>query len=279
MRFWMSAGRGGFGLSGADTLGSELYCIFYNGPYTEPDITKGWRVKPSPIPNKRGAFAELKSVNYLQNAMNLMEAQEAGFDQGIFMHADGTVCEGPNLNFAIIKDGIVRTPRFQECLAGCTMQRLLDLVPEYAAQGLLEGVVGSEQVRARLEHAAVLRTERAAPAAVRGASARRPRCGMHVRGAACMCGVRARADRGAACMQGPITVKDLSEADEAFMTGGSVPVMAVTQWDGRSIGDGTVGVQALALRQMILNDMIPRKGSDVHTEIPYGMLTGMTEDR
>ena len=68
-------------------------------------------------------------------------------------------------------------------------------------------------------------------------------------------------------MQGPITVKDLSEADEAFMTGGSVPVMAVTQWDGRSIGDGTVGVQALALRQMILNDMIPRKGSDVHTSI------------
>jgi hypothetical protein len=79
-------------------------------------------------------------------------------------------------------------------------------------------------------------------------------------------------------LQGAISVKDLAEADEAFMTGGSVPVMAVTHWDDRSIGDGTVGVQALALRQMILNDMIPRKGSDQHTEIPYGMLTGMTED-
>lgn len=79
-------------------------------------------------------------------------------------------------------------------------------------------------------------------------------------------------------MQGPITVKDLSEADEAFMTGGSVPVMAVTQWDGRDIGDGTVGVQALALRQMILNDMIPKKGSEQHTQIPYGRLTGMMED-
>jgi hypothetical protein len=79
-------------------------------------------------------------------------------------------------------------------------------------------------------------------------------------------------------MQGPITVKDLSEADEAFMTGGAVPVMAVTQWNGRNIGDGTVGVQVLALRQMILNDMIPKEGSGQHTQVPYGMLTGMMED-
>ena len=111
--------------------------------------------------------------------MNLMEAQEAGFDQGIFMHADGTVCEGPNLNFAIIKDGIVRMSRFQECLAGCTMQRLLDLVPEYAAQGLLEGVVGSE------ECARASSTQRCCR-----------RSALHPQ----RCGVRARADRGAACM-------------------------------------------------------------------------------
>lgn len=62
------------------------------------------------------------------------------------------------------------------------------------------------------------------------------------------------------------------------MTGGSVPVMSVIQWDGRDVGDGTVGVQVLALRQMILNDMIPREGSGQHTQVPYGMLTGMMED-
>jgi branched-subunit amino acid aminotransferase/4-amino-4-deoxychorismate lyase len=79
-------------------------------------------------------------------------------------------------------------------------------------------------------------------------------------------------------MQGPITVKDISEAAEMFMTGGSVPVAAVTEWDGRNIGDGTVGVMVLALRQMILNDMIPRKDSGIHTPVPYGALTGMPED-
>lgn len=147
MRYWLSIGRGDFGLSSKSTLGSELYCIFYNGPYTEPDITKGWKVKPSPIPNKPGMFAELKSVNYLQNALNLMDAEDGGFDQGIFVHSDDTICEGPNLNFAVIKDGVLHTPEFRECLRGCTMQRILDLIPEYAAEDLLEGVTSWKQAR------------------------------------------------------------------------------------------------------------------------------------
>jgi hypothetical protein len=147
MRYWLSAGRGGFSLSGRDTLGAEFYCIFYNGPDPERDPTIGWKVKPSEVPNKPGKFAELKSTNYLQNAMNLMDAQDGGFDQGVFVHPDGTLCEGPNLNFALIKDGVVRTPEFKDCLAGCTMQRIIDLIPEYAADDLLEGVVASQQAR------------------------------------------------------------------------------------------------------------------------------------
>lgn len=147
MRFWLSAGRGDFNLSTKGTLGSEMYCIFYNGPYTEPDITKGWSVKPSPIPNKPGIFSELKSVNYLQNALNLMDAEDGGFDQGIFVHPDGTICEGPNLNFAIVKDGVLHTPAFKECLRGCTMQRILDLIPEYSQQDLLEGITSWKQAR------------------------------------------------------------------------------------------------------------------------------------
>lgn len=47
----------------------------YNGPSPDIDETQGWTVKTSPIPNKPGPFAEVKSVNYLQNALNLMDAQ------------------------------------------------------------------------------------------------------------------------------------------------------------------------------------------------------------
>eukprot|EP01025_Chloroclados_australasicus_P006701 TRINITY_DN12135_c0_g3_i1.p1 TRINITY_DN12135_c0_g3~~TRINITY_DN12135_c0_g3_i1.p1 ORF type:complete len:172 (-),score=19.86 TRINITY_DN12135_c0_g3_i1:72-512(-) len=78
--------------------------------------------------------------------------------------------------------------------------------------------------------------------------------------------------------QEPIKMTDVAVASEVFMTGGSVPVAPVVQWDGRKIGEGTVGVGVLALRQMILEDMKPRPESDQHTVVPYGMLTGMPED-
>jgi 4-amino-4-deoxychorismate lyase len=148
LRFWLSAGRGGFTLSGHDCLRPELYAIFYNGPHTELDPTVGWAVKTSPIPNKPGMFSELKSVNYLQNALNVMDAQDAGVQQGVFVHADGTICEGPNLNVGIVTTGgLVVTPPFERCLAGCTMRRILELIPKYVAEDLLEGIYAFEQVQ------------------------------------------------------------------------------------------------------------------------------------
>ena len=147
MRYWITAGRGNFALSTKDCLGPEFYCIFYNGPWVAEDPLKGWSVCTSPIPNKRGVFAETKSVNYLQNALNLMDAEDRGYDAGIFVHEDGTLCEGPNLNIGIInKEGFVQVPPFKECLAGCTMQRMLELVPKYRVSPLVT-IKGIEQVR------------------------------------------------------------------------------------------------------------------------------------
>lgn len=148
LRYWLSAGRGGFTLSGNDTLGPEFYCLCYNGPSPDRDETVGWTAKTSPIPNKPAAFSELKSVDYLQNALCLMDAQAEGKDQGIFVHADGTVCEGPNLNVGIVtEEGIVVVPPFEGCLAGCTMARVMDLIPRYMQLGSSEDIVGVRQVR------------------------------------------------------------------------------------------------------------------------------------
>jgi len=41
------------------------------------------------------------------------------------------------------------------------------------------------------------------------------------------------------------------------------------------IGDGTAGLVALQIRTMLQQDMKPRAGSDQHTEVDYGWLTGM----
>lgn len=47
------------------------------------------------------------------------------------------------------------------------------------------------------------------------------------------------------------------------------------QWDDTVIGDGTPGINTLSVRVMMRNDMVYRPGSDQHTEVPYGYLTGM----
>lgn len=143
----MSVGRGGFSLSGHDAIRPEFYCVCYNGPAPDMDETEGWKVKTTDVPNKHPFFAQLKSVNYLQNALNIMDAQDSQLDLGIFLNADGTISEGPHMNVGIIThEGVVKVPPFEGCLAGCTMSRIMELIPGFAEQGLLEGIVGVVQV-------------------------------------------------------------------------------------------------------------------------------------
>lgn len=45
------------------------------------------------------------------------------------MDAEGYVQEGPNTNVGIVNaQGVLVTPPFEDALAGCTVQRLLELV-------------------------------------------------------------------------------------------------------------------------------------------------------
>lgn len=59
-------------------------------------------MKTTEVPIKHRYFATLKSTNYLQNALAVADAQAEGYDQGIFVDAEGNVAEAPNLNLGII---------------------------------------------------------------------------------------------------------------------------------------------------------------------------------
>ena len=51
--------------------------------------------------------------------------------QGLFVDEAGFVLEGPNSNFAILtEDDVFVTPPFDNVLAGVTIQRLMELLPE-----------------------------------------------------------------------------------------------------------------------------------------------------
>lgn len=243
VRYFLSAGRGGFGLSSAECLGSSFYVMVYSLDHQEqehPDDTwadtyvtrqeldkhgqedylKGWKVKTSPVPQKPPFFSRLKSTNYLPNALAVIDAEADGFHQGIFVdNANGCIIsEGPNMNIAVVlKDGTFVTPPFKNALAGLTMRRILELMPQAVQQGITE--VKSVEQR-------------------------------------------------------DITVEEAKQAAEVMLVGSSLPVMPVVQWDNAVIADGRPGVTSLLLRTLMIRDMQYKEGSDQHVEIPYGRRFG-----
>lgn len=77
-----------------------------------------------------------------------------------------------------------------------------------------------------------------------------------------------------------LSVEEAKGSVEMMLIGSQYPVMPVISWDGEAIGDGTVGVVSLQLRTLLQSDVFPDVSetsvSHVHTEVPYGYLTGMS---
>lgn len=142
IRYWLSSGPGSLELSPA--AGSEpgfFVMVFAGLSYPERWYTEGLRVLTTTYPIKPPLYAITKATNYLPNVLMQMEAKEAGFDNAVFIDADGHVGESSNMNVAFVtKDAVLVHPKFDHILAGCTSLRLLDLAHALRVQGLLAGI-------------------------------------------------------------------------------------------------------------------------------------------
>lgn len=76
--------------------------------------------------NPEALNPQLKSLNYLNNIMAKIEANNAGYSEAIMMDAAGYVAECTGDNIFIIKDGVLSTP-CQGRLKGITRQVVLDI--------------------------------------------------------------------------------------------------------------------------------------------------------
>ena len=81
VRYWLGAGRGGFGLSASECLAPTFYCQVYTTPEGDIESERSMTVKTSEVPIKPSFFATVKSNNYLPNVLTVMDAQADGFDQ------------------------------------------------------------------------------------------------------------------------------------------------------------------------------------------------------
>lgn len=143
IRFWLSAGPGGFSLDPSECIGSGFYVMIFKGEvYPESFYTNGVKVVTSTVPMKPPLFARVKSTNYLPNVLVIIEAKEQGANNGIFIDQRGMVGEGSTMNVAFVtKNRVFRHPPFDSILSGITVQRLIQLARRLVEQGELRDIV------------------------------------------------------------------------------------------------------------------------------------------
>jgi 4-amino-4-deoxychorismate lyase len=142
VRYWLSAGPGGFGLGPGECVGSSFYVvIFKQEAYPERYYTEGMKVVTSAIPIKPPLFARTKSTNYLPNVLVVLDANDRGADNGIFIDQRGMVAEGSNMNVAFVtQDRVFRHPPFDAILSGITIQRVLQFAGRLRDKGDLQEI-------------------------------------------------------------------------------------------------------------------------------------------
>jgi 4-amino-4-deoxychorismate lyase len=142
IRYWLSSGPGSLELTPAAGAKPGFFVMIFGGlSYPERWYSDGLRVMTTTYPIKPPLYAITKTTNYLPNVLMQMEAKAAGFDNGVFIDPLGNVGESSNMNVAFVSQaGVLKHPRFDHILSGCTSLRLLDLAARLEAKGVLAGI-------------------------------------------------------------------------------------------------------------------------------------------
>lgn len=142
IRYWLSSGPGSLELTPAAGAEPGFFVMIFGGlSYPERWYTEGLRVMTTTYPIKPPLYAITKATNYLPNVLMQMEAKAAGLDNGVFIDEDGFVGESSNMNVAfVMNDGVLRHPKFDRVLAGCTSLRMLELAQSIVGKGEISGI-------------------------------------------------------------------------------------------------------------------------------------------
>ena len=182
IRVVISRGKGNLGLDPSSCAKPSVIIIaevltMYPKEFYENGI------KIASVPSRRNRpdvlSPQIKSLNYLNNILVKLEANQAGVQEALMLNDQGYVTEGSADNIFIVKNGVIITP------------------PVYL--GALEGITRN----------AIIDVARA---------------------------------KGYEVRESPFTRHDVYVADEVFLTGTAVEVIAAISVDGRKINDGKPGV-------------------------------------
>jgi 4-amino-4-deoxychorismate lyase len=142
VRYWLSSGPGSLELSPAAGAEPGFFVMVFGGlSYPARWYSEGLKVMTTTYPIKPPLYAITKATNYLPNVLMQMEAKAAGLDNGVFIDEHGFVGESSNMNVAFVtSDGVLRHPKFERVLPGCTSLRVLELAQRLVGRGGIAGV-------------------------------------------------------------------------------------------------------------------------------------------
>lgn len=131
IRLVVSRGKGDLGLDPQKCARAAIYCIADQIKIFEPSMyEQGLEVKTVAIRrnNMDSLSPRIKSLNYLNNILAKIEANQAGVVEGIMLTQDGYVAEGTSDNIFIVRGGVLLTPPLSAgILEGVTRNSVLQL--------------------------------------------------------------------------------------------------------------------------------------------------------
>lgn len=131
IRLVVSRGKGDLGLDPTNCPRAAIFCIADQIKIFEPRMyEQGLELKTVAIRrnNPDSLNPRIKSLNYLNNILAKIEANQAGVVEGIMLNQEGYVAEGTSDNIFIFRDGALITPPLSAgILEGITRDSVLQL--------------------------------------------------------------------------------------------------------------------------------------------------------
>lgn len=146
IRITLSRGPGSFSANPYDAPSGQMYINVIRFKAPPPELyEQGTSLVTSKMPSKTAFFANIKSCNYLPNALMKKEAIDAGTQYAVALDEEGFLAEGSTENIGVVgKDGVLRFPQFDKTLSGTTAKRVFELAKELKGEGAIADVTFSD---------------------------------------------------------------------------------------------------------------------------------------
>jgi len=161
VRIFVTRGMGDFACDPTTPKKSELYVVVLRKQVWENFparfLTEGATAITTHVPLKMGFFAQVKTTDYVLNALVDLEAHRANADFGIWFDQNGYMSESSTENVVIVtQDGILKYPTFEHMLKGTGLMRGVQLAAELVKTGELKGIVQTNITRYEVQEASEL---------------------------------------------------------------------------------------------------------------------------